>query len=120
MEIQTIDLMQKFSLFSDPWHPRIVGELNGSYVKIARLKGDFVWHQHEHEDEMFFVVKGRLTIKLRDRTLEIAAGQFVIIPMGVEHLPVAEQEVLVLLLEPTTTINTGNAQSDRTVSSEWI
>jgi mannose-6-phosphate isomerase-like protein (cupin superfamily) len=118
--IEVVDLSQKFSLFSDPWHPRIVGELNDSYVKLARLKGEFVWHQHDNEDELFLVVHGTLVIKLRDRDLTIREGQFVIIPKGVEHLPVAEQEVLVMLLEPKSTLNTGDVRNERTVEPDWI
>lgn len=118
--IEPIDLSQKFNLFNDPWHPRIVGELNDSYVKLVRLKGEFVWHQHENEDELFLVIQGTLVIKLRDRDLTIREGQFVIIPKGVEHLPVAAQEVLVMLLEPRSTLNTGDVQNERTVDADWI
>jgi mannose-6-phosphate isomerase-like protein (cupin superfamily) len=116
-----INLAHKFSLFQDYWHPRIVGELNDSYIKLARLKGEFVWHRHEAEDELFLVVKGRLLIRLRDRDIGLDEGEFVVIPKGVEHLPVAEDEVQVLLLEPKSTLNTGNVQNERTVSDlEWI
>lgn len=118
--IEPIDLMEKFSLFSDPWHPRIVGELNDNHVKLARLKGEFVWHSHENEDEMFLVLQGTLIIKLHGRDLTIGKGQFVIIPKGVEHLPVAEEEVLVMLLEPKTTVNTGGVRNERTVDADWI
>ena len=118
--IGPIDLVEKFSLFADVWHPRIVGELNDSYVKLARLKGEFVWHRHENEDELFFVIKGTLVIKLRDRDLTIREGQFVVIPKGAEHLPVAEEEVLVMLLEPKSTVNTGDVQNERSVDAEWI
>ena len=115
-----INLSNKFSLFQEPWHPKIVGELNDSYVKLAKLKGEFVWHHHDNEDEMFLVFKGTLVIKLRDRDLTVNEGEFVIIPKGVEHLPVAEQEVQVLLLEPKSTSNTGNVQNEKTVDAEWI
>lgn len=115
-----INLSQKFDLFHEHWHPRIVGELNDSYVKLARLKGEFVWHQHENEDELFLVVKGKLQIKLRDRDLWIGEGEFVIIPKGVEHCPVADEEVQVLLLEPKATVNTGDVQNERTVAAAWI
>ena len=118
--IDVINLSDKFNLFQEPWHPKIVGELNDSYVKLAKLKGEFVWHHHENEDELFFVVKGTLVIKLRDQELTIHAGEFVVIPKGVEHLPIAEEEVQVLLLEPKTTLNTGNIQNERTVEAEWI
>jgi len=114
--IAKVNLAQKFDLFDEYWSPRIAGELNDSYVKLAKLKGEFVWHQHDNEDELFLVVKGHLTIKLRDRDVELDEGEFVIIPRGVEHLPVAEEEVQVLLLEPKSTLNTGNVQSERTVA----
>ena len=115
-----INLADKFNLFQEPWHPKIVGELNDSYVKLAKLKGEFVWHHHDNEDELFLVIKGTLVIKLRDQELTIREGEFVIIPKGVEHLPVAEEEVQVLLLEPKSTLNTGNVQNERTVEAEWI
>ena len=118
--IEPVDLNQKFSLFSESWHPKIVGELNDNYVKLARLKGEFVWHSHAREDELFMVLRGRLKIRLRDKDLDVAEGQFVIIPHGVEHLPVAEEEVQVLLLEPKSTVNTGDQENDRTVAAEWI
>lgn len=115
-----INLSQKFDLFHEHWRPRIVGELNDSYVKLAKLKGEFVWHRHENEDELFLVVKGKLQIKLRERDLWIGEGEFVIIPRGVEHCPVADEEVQVLLLEPKSTVNTGDVQNERTVAAAWI
>lgn len=118
--MDVINISEKFSSFSEHWYPRIVGELNDSYVKLAKLKGEFVWHKHENEDELFLVVKGQLKIKLRDRELMINEGNFVIIPKGVEHCPVAEEEVQVLLLEPKSTLNTGDQQNDRTVEATWI
>ena len=118
--MNTINLSQKFDLFHEHWRPRIVGELNDSYVKLAKLKGEFVWHKHDEEDELFLVVKGKLLIKLRDRDLWIGEGEFVIIPKGVEHCPVAEEEVQVLLLEPKSTRNTGDVENKRTVNAEWI
>jgi mannose-6-phosphate isomerase-like protein (cupin superfamily) len=118
--IQPVDLSEKFHLFNDSWHPKIVGELNDSYVKLVKLNGEFIWHRHEAEDELFLVVKGALTIRLRDRDLAVAEGQFVIIPRGIEHLPIAIQEVHVVLLEPKTTVNTGDVESDRTLVPEWI
>src|SRR5437660_6710819 len=111
-----VNLDQKFALFHEYWSPKIAGELNDSYVKLAKLKGEFVWHHHEKEDELFLVVKGRLQIKLRDRDIWLEEGEFVIIPRGVEHMPVAEEEVHVLLLEPKTTLNTGNVQNEKTVA----
>jgi mannose-6-phosphate isomerase-like protein (cupin superfamily) len=114
--IERVNLAQKFGLFEEYWSPRIAGELNDSYVKLVKLKGEFVWHQHDTEDELFLVVKGHLTIKLRDQDVELDPGEFVIIPRRVEHLPVAAEEVHVLLLEPKSTLNTGNVQSERTVA----
>ena len=119
--VDKVNLADKFSLFQDYWHPRIAGELNDSCVKLAKLKGEFVWHHHEAEDELFLVVKGRLLIKLRDRDIWLGEGEFVVIPKGVEHQPIAEDEVHVLLLEPKSTLNTGNVQDERTRSDvEWI
>lgn len=118
--MDVINLTKKFNQFNDHWHPRIVGELNDSFVKLAKLKGEFVWHHHEAEDELFLVVKGTLTIKLRDRDLVIREGEFAIIPRGVEHCPVTAEEVWVLLLEPKSTLNTGNVENERTVQPEWI
>jgi mannose-6-phosphate isomerase-like protein (cupin superfamily) len=118
--LDVINLVDKFNLFQEPWHPKIVGELNDSYVKLAKLKGEFVWHHHDNEDELFLVIKGMLVIKLRDQELTIHEGEFVIIPKGVEHLPVAEEEVQVLLLESKSTLNTGNVQNERSVEAEWI
>jgi len=119
--MDTINLNQKFALFQEYWSPKIAGELNDSYIKLAKLKGEFVWHQHENEDELFLVVKGHLLIKLRDRDIQLNEGEFVIIPKGVEHLPIAEEEVHVLLLEPKSTLNTGNVQNERTVTDlDWV
>jgi len=117
---KVINLADKFNRFQEPWHPKIVGEINDSYVKLARLKGEFVWHHHENEDELFPVIKGTLVIKLREQELTIHEGEFVIIPKGVEHLPVAEEEVQVLLLEPKSTLNTGDVQNEKTVDVGWI
>lgn len=111
-----VNLAEKFTLFQDRWSPKIAGEINDSYVKLVKLKGEFVWHHHETEDEMFLVFKGSLTIKLRDRDIQLEEGEFVIIPKGVEHLPVAEEEAHVLLLEPKSVLNTGNVQNERTVA----
>jgi len=114
--IEKVKLAQKFDLFNEYWSPRVAGELNGSYVKLAKLKGEFVWHQHNNEDELFLVIKGHLTIKLRDQDIELDSGEFAIIPRGVEHLPIAKEEAHVLLLEPKSALNTGNVQSDRTIA----
>ncbi len=114
--MEKVNLNQKFSQFQGYWQPKIAGELNDNYIKLVKLKGEFVWHHHETEDELFLVVKGTLLIKLRDRDIQLQEGEFVIIPKGVEHLPIAEDEAHVLLLEPKTTLNTGNIQNERTVS----
>ena len=114
-DIKKVRLEEKFDLFADRWSPKIVGEINDSYVKLVKLKGEFVWHHHEAEDELFLVVKGSLLIKLRDRDIRLEEGEFVIIPRGVEHLPVAEEEAHVILLEPKTTLNTGEVHNERTV-----
>lgn len=116
-----VNIRQKFSLFSDYWHPRIVGELNDSYVKLAKFKDEFTWHKHDNEDELFLVVKGTLTIKLRDKTITLNEGEFLIVPKGVEHLPIADEEAHILLLEPKTVLNTGDIITDKTVEKlEWI
>jgi|SRR5215467_7124251 len=111
-----VNLNQKFSQFQDYWSPKIAGEINDSHVKLVKLKGDFVWHHHDAEDELFLVVKGRLLIRLRDRDIHVDEGEFVIIPHGVEHLPIAQQEVHLLLIEPKSTLNTGNLRNERTVA----
>jgi mannose-6-phosphate isomerase-like protein (cupin superfamily) len=115
-----INIAQKLGLFKEHWSPKIVGELNDSFVKLVKLKGEFVWHSHEKEDELFLVVKGNLVIKLRERDILLEEGEFFIVPKGVEHMPVADEEVHVLLLEPKTTLNTGNLRNDRTREAEWI
>ncbi|HPX05090.1 MAG TPA: cupin domain-containing protein [Tenuifilaceae bacterium] len=112
--MEKVDVFQKLSLFNDYWNPRIVGELNGQCVKLAKFKGEFVWHKHNTEDELFYVLDGVLTIEFRDRTVTLNPNQLIVVPKGVEHRPVAEQEVLVMLFEPSATLNTGNAQSDLT------
>lgn len=113
--IQKVSPTEKLCLFDEYWNPKIIGELNDSFVKLVKLKGEFVWHHHETEDELFLVIKGSLLMKLRDREIRVEEGEFVIIPRGVEHLPVAEEEVHVLLLEPKSTLNTGDVVNERTV-----
>ena len=115
--MEKVNLNQKFSLIQDYWSPKIAGEINDSYVKLVKLKGEFVWHHHETEDELFLVVKGKLLIKLRDRDIWLQEGEFVIIPKGIDHLPIADEEAHVILLEPKTTLNTGNTQNERTVNN---
>jgi mannose-6-phosphate isomerase-like protein (cupin superfamily) len=114
--MEKVNLTEKLSTFSDYWSPKIVGDLNGQQAKLVKFKGEFVWHHHEVEDEMFLVVHGEFCMEFRDRQVHLQAGEFIIVPHGVEHRPVAEQEVHVLLFEPATTLNTGNTQSDRTVA----
>ncbi len=114
--MEKVNLNQKFNRFQDYWQPKIAGELNDNYIKLVKFKGEFVWHHHETEDELFLVVKGTLLIKLRDHDIQLQEGEFVIIPKGVEHLPIAAEEAHVLLLEPKTTLNTGNVQNERTVT----
>ncbi|HEX8088377.1 MAG TPA: cupin domain-containing protein [Blastocatellia bacterium] len=115
--MKKVNITEKLGLFNDLWSPKIIGEVNDSHVKLSKLKGEFVWHHHEAEDELFLVVKGRLVIKLRDGQVELGEGEFVVIPKGVEHLPVAEEEAHVLLLEPKSTLNTGNVTNERTVEN---
>ena len=109
-----VTLSEKFAQFTEHWSPKIVGEVNDSYVKLVKFQGEFVWHHHQHEDELFLVVEGGFTMRLRDGDVELKAGDFYIVPRGVEHCPVAREECQVLLLEPKTTLNTGNVQNERT------
>ena len=112
--MEKVNINQKLSLFSEHWNPKIVGELNGQHVKLVKLKGEFVWHKHDDEDELFFVVKGILKMELRDRTITINENEFLIVPKGVEHKPVADEEVHIMLFEPASTLNTGDAGGDLT------
>jgi mannose-6-phosphate isomerase-like protein (cupin superfamily) len=114
--METVNLREKFGKFSEYWKPKIVGELNDSYVKAVKFKGDFVWHHHDHEDELFLVVKGTMRMKFREREELVREGEFIIVPKGVEHCPVADQEAHILLLEPKSTLNTGNVTNERTVA----
>ena len=109
-----VNLAQKLASFSEQWQPRIVGELNGQHVKVAKLQGELVWHHHENEDELFLVIKGAMTIQLRDRDIHLREGEFFIVPRGVEHRPVADAEAHILLFEPAGTLNTGNLRNERT------
>ncbi|MCE9668512.1 cupin domain-containing protein [Myxococcus stipitatus] len=113
--VDKVNLAQKLALFSEHWSPRVVGELNGQHVRLAKLLGPFTWHHHEAEDELFLVLHGRLRMELRDRVVDVEPGEFIIIPRGVEHRPVADEEVHVLLFEPASTLNTGNVREERTV-----
>ena len=115
--MKKVNLAEKLGQIIEHWSPRIVGELNGQHVKLAKLKGKFVWHHHENEDELFLVLKGQLRMELRSGEITIGAGEFLIVPRGVEHRPIAEEEVSVLLFEPAGTLNTGNLRNDRTVEN---
>lgn len=112
-----VNLGEKLEQIEKHWSPRIVGELNGQHVKLAKLQGEFIWHHHESEDELFLVLHGHLSIHLRDRVVELDEGEFLIVPRGVDHKPVASREAHVLLLEPTSTLNTGNVRDQRTIES---
>ena len=114
MPIDKINIEEKLGKFTDYWNPRIVGELNNQHIKLVKFQGEFIWHKHDNEDEMFLVVAGSFTMELRDKTIQLNPGEFIIIPKGVEHRPVALKEVHVLLFEPATTLNTGDIQSDLT------
>ena len=114
--LEKVNIAQKFTLFDEYWAPRIAGELNDSYVKVDKLKGEFVWHKHESEDELFLVKKGKLLIKLRDKDVWLDEGEFIIIPKGVEHKPVADEEVHVVLIEPKSTLNTGDVRNEKTLA----
>lgn len=120
MTPQKISLAEKFDLFDETWSPKIIGGLNGQHVKLARLEGEFVWHRHEEEDELFLVVEGRLTIEFRDGVVSLEEGEMLIVPREVEHRPVASGEATVLLFEPASTLNTGDAGGELTAGAEWI
>ena len=109
-----VNISEKLSHFNDHYNPRIIGELNGQYVKAVKLMGEFVWHHHDNEDELFLVIKGKLKMEFRDKIVEVMPGEFIIVPKGVEHKPVAEDEVHILLFEPASTLNTGNVENERT------
>lgn len=112
-----VNIREKLNCFHEYWSPKIIGEMNESYVKIAKLQGEFLWHLHEHEDEMFYVLQGVLMIRFKDKDVILNPGEFLIIPKGVEHLPVAEEEVHVMLIEAKTTLNTGDVRNERTVEN---
>ena len=107
--MKKVNVAEKLSLFSDHWNPRIVGQLNGQHIKIAKIKGEFVWHKHDDEDEMFFVIEGKFSMEFRDKTIQLNKGEFLIVPKGTEHKPVAYEEASIMLFEPETTLNTGNS-----------
>lgn len=123
MFMQTINLADKFALFDERWSPRVIAQSNGQLIKLAKLEGEFVWHDHAKEDELFFVIKGRLELRFRDRTTVLLPGELCVVPRAVEHLPVATEETWVMLIEPASTQHTGERQIERTVALEqqiWI
>lgn len=113
-DMDTINLLEKFGLFNEHWSPKVVGELNGQEVKLVKFQGEFVWHHHDNEDELFLVVKGSFEMEFRDKTVIVKEGEFLIVPKGVAHRPVAKEEVWVLLFEPASTLNTGNVTNEKT------
>lgn len=115
VQMEKVNISEKLKTFSEYWSPKIVGDINESYVKLAKLKGEFVWHMHENEDEMFLVIEGRLVVRLRTEDIVLNEGEFLIIPRGVEHMPFAENEVHVMLFEPKATLNTGNVKNEKTI-----
>ncbi len=115
--MEKVNLAQKLQLFHEHWKPKIVGELNGQMVKLVKFQGPFVWHHHQEEDEMFLVIQGRFRMEFRDRQVWVEEGEFLIVPRGIEHRPVAEEEAQVLLFEPSTVLNTGNVTNERTVQT---
>jgi mannose-6-phosphate isomerase-like protein (cupin superfamily) len=116
-----INVEQKLSLFSDHWNPRIIAELNGQHIKLAKIKGEFVWHSHENEDELFMVLKGDLTIEFRDKKIQLSPGEIVVIPKGIEHKPVTQGEVEIMLFEPVNTVNTGATGGElKREKLDWI
>jgi mannose-6-phosphate isomerase-like protein (cupin superfamily) len=116
LSVDKVNIEEKLALFDERWKPKIVGELNGQYVKLVKFIGEFVWHHHDDEDELFLVVKGRFRMEFQERSDWIEEGEFIVVPRGVEHRPVAEEEAHVLLFEPSSTLNTGNVRNDRTVA----
>jgi mannose-6-phosphate isomerase-like protein (cupin superfamily) len=114
MNPEKVNIESKLSLFNDHWHPRIVGELNGQHIKLVKLLGEFVWHKHDIEDEMFLVIRGILKMEFRDKTVEILPNEFIIVPRGVEHRPLADNEVEIMLFEPASTLNTGDSKGEFT------
>ena len=119
--MEKVNLYEKFGLFSENWKPKIVGELNGQHVKLGKIEGKFVWHQHENEDELFLVVKGNMRLEFRDKVIDMVEGEFIIVPRAVEHRPVADEECHIMMFEPASTLNTGNIDDEFTVQElEWI
>ena len=116
--IEAVNLAQKLTLFQEYWSPKVVGELNDNYLKVVKVQGEFVWHKHDEDDELFLVLKGRLVIQLRDQDITLNEGDFLVVPKGVEHRPVADDEAHILLIEPKTVVNTGDATDERKIAPE--
>lgn len=115
--MEKVNIKEKFNLFDDHWHPRIIGQLNCQDVRIAKVKGEFVWHEHKDEDEMFLIIKGNLKIEFRDKTVELKEGEMLVIPKGVEHKPIAEEEAWIMLFEPSKTQHTGETEDPRSIKN---
>lgn len=119
--MEKVNIVKKFSLFDDKWKPKIVGELNGQHLKLGKIEGEFVWHQHEKEDELFLVVKGTMRLEFRDRSVEVGEGEFIIVPRGTDHRPTADEECHIMMFEPVSTLNTGTVENEFTVAElDWI
>lgn len=114
MMVEKFNVKEKFSLFQEHWSPKIVGQVNDTHIKLAKLKGEFIWHKHDEEDELFYVISGRVLLRFRDQDVILESGEGIVVPKGVEHQPIAEEEAHVLFVEPATTLNTGNIRNDRT------
>lgn len=118
--LEKVNISDKADMIRQYWQPKIIGEVNETYIKIAKFKGEFLWHSHSGEDELFIVLKGKLGIRLRDRKINLEEGEMLTVPRGTEHMPFADEDVVVLLIEPKSTVNTGDAAGDRTSEPEWI
>lgn len=115
-----VNISEKLALFSEQWRPKVVGQVNDTHIKLVKIQGDFVWHKHDVEDELFYVLSGEMTMCFRDKEVVVAPGEFIVIPHGVEHKPKTEVETHIMLVEPAATVNTGDAGGERTVKPEWI
>ena len=115
-----VNLLEKFALFTEQWSPKIVGRVGDMHIKLGRIQGEFEWHSHADEEELFFVVEGRMVLKFRDKDVVLEPGEFITVPRGVEHMPVSEGETKIMMIEPVGTVNTGDNESERTVEPEWL
>jgi len=118
--VEKINIQEKFALFTERWSPRIIARVGDVHVKLGRIQGAFEWHSHEDEDEMFLVIEGRMTLRFRDRDVELGPGECLVVPRGVEHMPVADEETKIMMIEPAGTVNTGGNVSERTVEARWV